>query len=144
MRRRDEEGTVLLLTVGLAVILIVLVTVVVDVSYVVLAKRALANAADGAAIAAAQQPDRAVINGSDQALDVRLPLDEVEVDAVVATYAADARADQQGLDLQPHVEGAGVAVVDAYRTVRLPFAGWLGIARVELHAVGRAQSPTRP
>lgn len=145
MRRRDDEGTVLLLTIGMSTVLLLLVAVVIDVSYVVLAKRALANAADGAAIAAAQQPDREAITGSGSALDARVPLDEVAVNAVVATYEADELPSQRGLDLQPHLERGGtVAVVDGYRTVALPFVGWLGIGSVRLHATGRAQSPTLP
>ena len=148
MRRRatgsKEEGTVLLLTVGLSVVLLLLVAVVVDVSAAILAKRALAGAVDGAAIAAAQQPDRAAINLSGTALDERLPLDPAAVGEVVAQYEADARGAQPGLDLRPHLEGASLAVVDGYRTVRLPFSGWLGAVSVRLHAVGRAGSPTTP
>jgi len=146
VRREREEGSVLLLTLGLSVILLLLVAVVVDVSSVVLAKRALSSAADGAAVAAAQQPDRAAINRSETALAARLPLDAAAVQAVVEQYEADARRGQTGLDLRVHLAGAGgsVAVVDAYRTVKLPFAGWLRLGRVQLHAVGRAQSPTTP
>jgi Flp pilus assembly protein TadG len=146
VRRRDDEGSVLLLTIGLSAVLLLLVAVVVDVSYVVLAKRALVNAADGAAIAAAQQPDRVAIGASPAALDERVPLDGAAVDDVVAAYEADVTAQQPGLALRPHLEGAGgtVAVVEAFRTVRLPFTGWLGVVSVELHAVGRARSPTTP
>ena len=139
-----DRGSVMLLTIGLSAVLLLLVAVVVDVSAVVLSKRALVNAADGAAIAAAQQPDREAISRSETALDERLPLDVDLVDEVVATYASDAQSGQPGLVLQSSVDGGTVAVVDAYRTVRLPFSGWLGVLRVDLHAVGRAQSPTTP
>ena len=141
---KDDRGSIMLLTIGLAAVLLLLVAVVVDVSAVVLAKRALANAADGAAIAAAQQPDRAEINRNPTALDARLPLDAGLVDDVVATYESDAQAGQPGLALQSRIDGGTVAVVDAYRTVQLPFSGWLGIVDVELHATGRARSPTTP
>lgn len=142
MRRRDDAGTVLLLTIGMSIVLLLLVAVVVDVSAVVLDKRALSNAADGAAVAAAQQADRSELNA--RGLRDRLPLDEAKVAAVVATYEADERAAQRGIDLQVRVAGGTEAVVDAYRTVRLPFSGWLRITTVRLHAVGRARSPVVP
>ncbi len=141
-RTRDDEGTVLLLTIGLSVVLMLLVAVVVDVSAVVLAKRALVNVADGAALAAAQQPDRSAI--SDGALTTRLPLDPVLVRRVVETYQADEIVVQRTLDLQGRVEGGTTAVVEAYRNVSLPLVGWLGVSAVRLHATGRAQSPTTP
>ncbi len=143
-RQRDDDGTILLLTIGLSVVLMLLVAVVVDVSAVVLAKRALVNAADGAALAAAQQPDRRAISASDAALATRLPLDPALVRQVVQTYEDDERSAQAGLDLQPRVDGGTVAVVEAYRTVSLPFVGWLRVGTVRLHATGRAQSPTLP
>ncbi len=134
----------MLLTIGLSAVLLLLVAVVVDVSAVVLSKRALVNTADGAAIAAAQQPDRDAINRSSTALDERLPLNSALVEQVVATYESDAQAGQPGLDLQGRIEGGTVAVVDGYRTVTLPFSGWLGVLTVDLHAIGRARSPTTP
>jgi len=144
MRQRDDEGTILLLTIGLCAVLLLLVAVVVDVSKVVLAKRALAAAADGAAVAAAQQADRAsiVANG----LGERVPLDPGAVADVVADYEAESRAEQPGLQLAGDVDpgDAGTAVVQARRTVTLPFVGWLGVADVELRATARAQSPVLP
>ena len=141
--RRDDEGSVLLLVIGLAAVLLVMVAVVVDVSYVVLAKRALADAADAAALSAAQQPDRGAISGSADALATRLPLAPADVDRAVSAYERDARTDQRGIDLRARLEeGRTVAVVDGFRTVQLPFVGWLGVAQVRLHAVGKARSPT--
>ena len=130
----------MLLTIGLAAVLLLLVAVVVDLSSVVLSRRALAGAADGAAVAAAQQPDRSAVSAG---LGARLPLDEAAVEEVVRTYAADARAVQPGLRLVGSVDGGTVAVVEGFRTVRLPFSGWLGTRQVRLHVVARAQSPTR-
>ncbi|MCW2598961.1 MAG: Protein of unknown function rane [Frankiales bacterium] len=144
--RTQDEGTVLFLTLGLAVVLLLLVAVVVDISAVILAKRGVSSAADGAALAAAQQPDRAAINDHGGALASRLPLDEVAVQDVVATYAGDADDSLPGLRLVATVEGAGKqeAVVDAYRTITVPFGGWLGIGKVQVHAVARARSPVAP
>jgi Flp pilus assembly protein TadG len=142
-RWTDDEGTVLLLTLGLSVVLLLLVAVVVDVSAVVLAKRGVASAADGAALAAAQRADRTAVEESAGALDVRLPLDEAAVQDLVATYQDDAAGDQPGLTLQARVDG-GEAVVDGYRTITVPFGGWLGVGRVQVHAVARALSPVVP
>ena len=141
-RPRDDEGSVLFLVIGLSVVLMLLVAVVVDVSAVVLARRALVNAADGAALAAAQQADSFAITTDETALDRRLPLDAGQVRSVVATYQSDERAAQRGLVLSSRVEGGGtVAVIDARRTVKLPFGGWLNVGNVALHVTARAQSP---
>ncbi|MCW2668290.1 MAG: Protein of unknown function rane [Frankiales bacterium] len=144
MRRRDEQGTILLLTIGLSVVLLLLVAVVVDVSKVVLAKRALSAAADGAAVAAAQQADRASI--VDNGLGDRVPLDLAGVEDVVAQYQDESRGEQPGLELTGDVDPAdpGTAVVQARRVVSLPFVGWLGVTTVELRATARAQSPVLP
>jgi len=143
---RRDEGTVMLLAVGLSVVLLLLVAVVVDVSAVILAKRGVSSAADGAALAAAQQPDRAAINDHENALASRLPLDEIAVQDVVATYQSDAADSLPGLRLVASVEGGGSseAVVDAYRTITLPFGGWLEVGTVQVHAVARARSPVAP
>lgn len=144
MRRRDDEGTILLMTIGFSAVLLLLVAVVVDVSKVVLAKRALAAAADGAAVAAAQQADRVsiVANG----LGERLPLDPSQVAAAVTDYQDEARAEQPGLELFGSVAPGdpGTALVQARRRVTLPFVGWLGVAEVELEAAASARSPVTP
>jgi Flp pilus assembly protein TadG len=147
MRRpTGDEGSVLLLTLGLSVIVLLLVAVVVDVSAVILAKRGVSSAADGAALAAAQQPDRGAISDRANALVGRLPLDEVAVQGVVAAYEGDAEDGLPGLQLVARVDGVGSeeAVVDAYRTITVPFAGWLGVGKVQVHAVARARSPVVP
>ena len=75
-----------------------LVVVVIDVSVVVLAKRGVANAADGAALVAAQQPDHAVLNDPRRrdALAAQLPLDRVLVAEATARYQREAAATQPG------------------------------------------------
>jgi hypothetical protein len=144
MRRRDDEGTILLLTVGLCAVLLLLVAVVIDVSKVVLAKRALAAAADGAAVAAAQQADRERIVAD--GLGDRVPLDPAGVADVVADYQDEARGEQPGVELLGSVDPAdpGTAVVRARRRVTLPFVGWLGVADLDLEATARARSPILP
>jgi uncharacterized membrane protein len=141
IRRRGDDGTIVFLTLGLAVVLMALVVVVVDVSVVVLAKRNVANAADGAALVAAQQPDARVLNDRRDALDQRLPLDVGEVRRVVGIYQREEAVRQPRLTLSATVSGGTEAVVQARRTVRLPFASWFGIQNVVVRATGRARSP---
>lgn len=134
-RSRRDDGTVLLLVVGFGLVLMALVGVVADVSAVLLAKRGVASAADGAAVAAAQQLDEdAFYSGG---VGERVPLSSQQVANAVAQYAAAL----PGLQLQGSVEGGTVAVVRAERVVRLPVTGWLTRDRVTVRAVARARSP---
>jgi len=138
-RPRGDEGSVLVLMTGLVVVLLGLVAVVVDVSALVLAKRALASAADGAAVSAAQGIDYAVFYADGPADGV--PLSDAAVTERVAAYADGAAADQPGLQLSGQVEGGHTAVVTATRTVRLPLGAWLGVGAVDERAVARARAP---
>lgn len=140
MRTRDE-GSVLVLVIGLSLVLFVLVAVVVDVSAVVLAKRGLDSAADGAAVAAAQQVD---VAAAGDGFGDRLPLDAALVAEAVATYEAEERAGEPGLRLAARLEGTDTAVVDATRTLRLPLTAFLGVGSTVVHAQSRARSPVGP
>lgn len=140
-RRRGDDGTIVFLTLGLALVLMALVVVVVDVSVVVLAKRNVANAADGAALVAAQEPDARVLNSRRDALNRRLPLDAAMVRRVVAGYQQEEVRRQPTLSLSATVSGGTEAVVEARRTVRLPFVSWFGVRNVVVRATGRARSP---
>lgn len=144
MRRRPhgDDGTVLVLTIGLFAVLAVLVGIVVNISVVVLAKRSLASAADGAAVSAAQGLDEATFYADGPGDGV--PLSTSVVRGRVATYAAAAAAGQPGLAMSAGVEGGTTAVVVATRTVGLPFGGWLGVDDVDLTATARAQAPLVP
>ena len=126
---------------GFTVVLLLVIAVVVDASAVILATRGAASAADGAAAAAAQQSDAAAVRAG---LHGQLPLDERQVTSVVATYEADLRAGQPGLRLSAAVEQGSTAVVEATRTVQLPFVGWLGVGQVQVTAQARARSPVLP
>ena len=138
--RRSDDGTITVLVLGFTAILLVLVAIVVDVSAVVLARRGAASAADGAAVAAAQQLDRAALYAN--GLDGAIPLEPQAVAAVVEQYAADARAGQPGLTLEPSVDADGTtATVVARREIALPFTGWLAVRTVTVTAVARARAP---
>jgi uncharacterized membrane protein len=83
--RPRDEGTVLLLGLGLVALTLVLVGVVVDASRLYLTRRALAALADGAALAAAHDVDVAAVYRADRAPDV-LPLSQGRAAADVAAY----------------------------------------------------------
>ena len=143
MRRPSgDDGSVLVLVLGLAGLLLVLVGVVVDVSVAVLAKRSVASAADGAAVSGAQGLDQELFYARGAADGV--PLSPAAVADRVAAYEGLAAVDQPGLQLQSDVEGTGTAVVVATRTVDLPFSGLLGHGPVDVVAVARARAPLAP
>ena len=139
MTTRDE-GSVLLLVIGFAGIPLVLVAVVADVSAVVLAKRSVASAADGAAVTAAQALDLDAVY--DQGLGEQLPLSTGDARARVAAYEAQARGQQPGLRLVLRLEER-TAVVTGSRTVRLPFR-LPGTGPVRVTAVARSRAPVLP
>ena len=139
MTKRDE-GSVLLLVIGFAGILLVLVAVVADVSAVVLAKRSVASAADGAAVSAAQALDLDAVY--DEGLGEQLPLSTGDARARVAAYEAQTRGQQPGLRLVLRIEGR-TAVVTGSRTVRLPFR-LPGTGPVRVSAVARSRAPVLP
>lgn len=132
-----DDGTILVLTLGFVAILLVMVGVVVDVSSVVLAKRGVASAADGAAVSAAQALDVEALY--DRGLGEQIPLAYADADQRVQAYAAGARAGQPGLQLSLALDG-DTAVVEAVRVVRPPFA-LFGTGEVTVRAVARARAP---
>lgn len=138
-RPQGDDGTVLVLVLGMAALLLVLVGVVVDVSVAVLAKRSAASAADGAAVSAAQALDQEAFYARGAGEGV--PLSPDLVAERVAAYEAAAAGGQPGLQLRGDVEGGVTAVVVAERLVDLPFSGLLGRGPVDVVAVARARSP---
>ena len=137
---RRDDGSVLLLVIGFAGLLLTLVAVVADLSAVVLAKRGVASAADGAAVSAAQALDLDAVY--DAGLGAVLPLSPGDARARVAAYEGQARAQQPGLRLGLRLEGR-TAVVTGSRTVRLPFR-LPGTGAVRVSAVARARAPVLP
>lgn len=140
MRRlRGDDGTVLVLVLGLTAVLVLMVGVVVNVSAAVLARRAVASAADGAAVAAAQALDVDAVY-AEGLRGERLPLSGADAQRRVAAYGRQAASAQPGLRLTVTVEGS-TARVQATRDVRLPFSRLLGLRPLTVEAVARAQSP---
>lgn len=129
-----EEGSILVLTLGYAVVLLALVLVVVDVSAVFLARRSLASACDGASLSAAQSVDtgrvyRTGVTGS------TLPLASVQT--AVGRYQAQTYPDGA---LSGSVRGSDTVVVNGSRTVDLPVISWLGIGDVTISASAEASA----
>lgn len=138
MRRpRGDDGTILVLTLGLVGLLLVAVAIVVDVSAVVLARRGVASAADGAAVSAAQALDTEVLY--ERGLGEALPLSPGDARQRVDAYERDAATGQPGLELGVVVDG-DTAVVTGVRRVRPPFA-LFGRDEVVVTAVARARAP---
>lgn len=130
MRRRDD-GTVLLLTIFLGLVLVLATVVVVDASAAFLARRTLASQADGAALAAAQEVDLgAFYAGSGDLLPLADPTDTVT--AYVTEHFPGTRVTD--------VETDGTTVtVTLERPLRLPLAlpGWSNDATVTATATAR-------
>ncbi len=142
--RKGDDGTILVLLLGFTAVLLLMVAVVVNVSSVILAKRALVSAADGAAVSAAQSLDLDALyaRGLDSG---RIPLDAAVARSRVAAYEAQAAAGQPGLQLVVEVSADGsTAIVRGRREVDLPFGRILGFAPVRVEAEARARAPVSP
>jgi uncharacterized membrane protein len=131
--KRDDEGSILLLTLGCITIALLLVVVVVDASAVFLARRSLAAAADGASLAAAQSVSGPAVYAAGAGR--RLPLAEVQ--AAVARFAGTGAMLSGTLE---HDAAGDTVVVTGRKPVTLPFAGVLGIGPVTVTATSRASS----
>jgi uncharacterized membrane protein len=93
-RLRDDDGSVMVLIIGYTAIAAVLIVVGIDVSKVFLAQRALASAADAAALAAAQGVDTtAIYAGSGPACGTVLPLAPPRAAELATSSLTDDRAD---------------------------------------------------
>ena len=139
---RGDDGQLVLLVLVYTLIAAALVTVVVDVSKVYLHRRSLVAAVDGAALAAANQPDLdAVYSGAGRRV---LPLSEEGARDAVEQYVADGRlaARFDGFRIvEVSTDGETVRVSFA-STVRLPFVNVV-VSRggYDLDATASARSP---
>jgi len=84
----DDNGSVLLLVLGLVVLAALFVTVVMDVSALFLDRRELIAAADGAALAGAQAVDEAELYTKGLPESGPLTLDQARARAAVNSYLA--------------------------------------------------------
>ncbi|HWB66341.1 MAG TPA: pilus assembly protein TadG-related protein [Mycobacteriales bacterium] len=129
-RRVDDAGSITPLVIGYTAIAAVLIVVGIDASKVFLARRALAAAADSAALAAAQGVDRGTLYAGGVRCGMRLPLDGQR-----AGQLADGSVDDDRHDLRqtfaslatPRTEvRGGTVTVRLAGSVALPFGGVLG------------------
>jgi uncharacterized membrane protein len=146
VRASGDEGQLMLLILAYTVIAGLLVTLVVNVSKAYLYRRSLVAAADGAALAAANQPDLERIYAG--AGDV-LPLSESGARTAVRQYARDA-------DLAGRFDGFRVVdvttdgqtvTVRLRAVVHMPFANLLTSdvrGGYEVDAAANARSPLSP
>ncbi|WP_462203649.1 pilus assembly protein TadG-related protein [Frankia sp. CcWB3] len=129
----------LVLTLGYLMVAAMLVVVVTDVSAIYLARRSVASAADGAALAAAQRIDENAIYTATDAFE-RLPL--ADIATTVDQYQR--RADPSGrTTLTSTLVDATTVEVEGTRVVDLPVVGSLGVGPVTVRAGAQAQSVVR-
>jgi Putative Flp pilus-assembly TadE/G-like len=149
----DDDGSIMVLIIGYTAIAAVLITVGIDTSKVFLAQRALAAAADSAALSAAQGVDLdAIYRGDGLQCGQPLPLDQQR-----AAQRAAASVDDDSRDLshtfatlaQPQTSvNAGTVSVELSGEVAVPFGRvltWLDPSRpnglVHVTETSHAQSP---
>lgn len=123
MRRRDDDGSVTLLIIGFASILLMAIVVVIDASAAYLQRQGLDNLADGAALYGADLGSTDVYaNGVDTA---RLVQEEAAVEAAVRDYLARADAGRRypGVDVGVRIDTASRSVTVLLRApLDLPLA----------------------
>lgn len=139
--RADDEGTVLLLIIGLVAVVGLLVAVVTDVTALYLQRRDLVSAADGAALAGAQAVDEATIYTQGLPASGPLPLDEAAARVAVHEYLSDAGLDGRSLAVRVETTSTTVSV-SLSTTYDLPVAntatlGVTGSAQVSASATAR-------
>lgn len=128
-----------MLTLGFLLVTAMLAIVVTDVSAVFLARRSVASAADGAALAAAQRVDEEAVYTATSPLD-ELPLGDVMTTVADYQQSADPSGSTQ---LSASLVDAGTVEVQGSRVVDLPLIGFLGVGPVTVHATADAATVVR-
>jgi Flp pilus assembly protein TadG len=123
MRARNDDGTILILTIGFVIIGMLLVWAVIDASAVFLDRRDLSSAVDGTALAAAQQVNVGAVYA--QGVGTDLPLDPAAVQRAVEAYVAQnfPASRYPGWALSGFASGPDTVTVTGRRVVRLPVYG---------------------
>jgi len=139
----DDEGSMLVLMLGLLVISALLIAVVVDASTLFLARMRLMSAADGAALAAAQAVDERVLYT--QPTHGSLPLDPHRVGGAVLHYLA--LDGDTGVRVVSVTTDGEVVQVQLVEEVQLPFVNLITLGNrdgVTIRADAAARSPFVP
>ncbi|HVQ87912.1 MAG TPA: pilus assembly protein TadG-related protein [Actinomycetes bacterium] len=144
VRASPDEGTVLLLILGLVVIAGLLVAVVIDVTVLFLGRQSLNSAADGAVLAGAQAVDRAALYRNGLPAHGPLRLDEGAAREAVENYLVDAGIQAEYDDLNIGIVVTATTVrVELSATVTLPIVNVVTPGSrngVHVDAVSTAQS----
>jgi hypothetical protein len=129
-RRRDERGQLTLLIVGFAIVVLLLLVVVTDVSKAFLVRRDLAQLADGAALAGTRGVSGSVVEGAND--DTPIELDPDRAAQQVREYLDSVDHGGYGdLTWSVDVDGAEVHVrLDAVVALPLVFPGTTGTTTV--------------
>ena len=146
MSRRNDDGTVMLLVLGLVVLAGLFVVVVVDASALFMARRDLLAAADGAALAGAQAVDEAAVYR--EGVHGSLPLDPRRVQLAVDDYLRLSGVSGSVDELRVDVTTDGTTVrVELLAVVQLPVVNGVtpgAAAGVSVAASASARSAVLP
>lgn len=136
-----EDGSVLILLAGFVAMALLLIAVVTDASVLFLARRSLADTADGAADRAAQAVAAANVYRA-APTDPSLPLDPVAAMAAVDTYLAGAGQSPDIHVVDVTSTDQTVSVTLGY-TARPPFASFVGLAAGGVDITAQASAQTQ-
>lgn len=135
---KDDEGSILVLGVGLAVIAIALITTLVNVSTVWIARNSLDSVADGAALAAVQAVDTRAIYTNGLGSTLRLNATQARARAVAYVNKAARQGDVHRPRVTAISVGAQSVSVTLTSDVEVPF-GYLAVTRT-VTATSRAHA----
>jgi len=142
---RRDEGSVMMLVIGLVPVLFLIVTVGIDAAVLFIHRRALASTADAAALAGAQAGDLERIYRGGRRLG-NLPLDCADARRAVNDQVVPSRSDSRsGTAVVESVSCDGATVWVVLRSsVDLPFSAHLGLSpTVTVRGRAAARSPLR-
>lgn len=130
MRVRDEDGSMTVMAIGLAMVVFAVAGLAIDGTSAFIERRALQSAADAATVAAAAELDTAAYYRSS---DVRL--DAARAQAAVGRLLA-----RRGIDALPRLRIGGRSVELALSgTSRTTWLGLVGIEVIPISASSRAE-----
>jgi len=139
--QRSEEGRVALLVMVFTMICILLITGVIAVTSVHLSRMKLLDAADGAALAAANALDETAYGGG---VGEAVPLSNATVRQTAGDYVASRPMPggmvQWGLGSETGTPDGELAVVHMSGVAEVPFIGWMLGEGVEVNVVSRARA----
>lgn len=134
-----DEGTVLLLILGLVTVAALLVGVVTDVSALYLKRRELVAAADGAALAGAQKVNEARVYAEGLPAEGPVPLDTAAAENAVEEYLQGSGLRLSDMTVSATATTVTVSIATEYRlpVASTATAGASGTATVSASATAR-------